>query len=137
MHVNNCDNKIKQINEETLVVNAGKLPLKLQQSQLDKEFAQYNQAAKDWTERENHNTTALNTLNQALNDWLNRASALLSSEAFRAEVYYTHATNICNPRALPNGHLSADDLQRDAASADRCLRFVTFRLEQVSAHKTK
>lgn len=137
MHVNSCDKHINKINQKTLEINAGKMPLKIQQSQLDKAFAQYNQATKNWTVQEDHNTATLNSLNRGLNNWLNRASALLSSQAFRAEVFYTHAEKVCNPHTLPNGQLSTGDLQRDAAGADRCLRYVTLRLEQASSHKTQ
>lgn len=129
---NECDNAIKKLNQKTADLNAGVAPLQAQQNQLDLEYGQYNQAANDWTEQENRNTTALNALYRALNDWSDRADGLMGSGPFMDEVEASHAGEACTHRNLPDGMLSIEELQHYAAGAERCLKYVAAQRKQAA-----
>lgn len=133
-HVNDCDNLAKKLNKKTLDVNAGVLPLETEQSALDLDFAQYNQAANDWNVQEQENMTSMNTLFRALNDWADQADGYMGSGPFLDEMQAAHAEQACAHRALPDGLLSIEELQRYAAGADRCLRYVAAQRKLASAH---
>src|SRR5579859_5514952 len=123
-HVDDCGNAAKKLNKITLQVNAGVKPLQSRQTQLDLEFGLYNQAANDWTVQEQQTMTSLNTLYRALNSWADRADNLMGSAPFQEEMEMNHADQACAHRALPDGMLSIEELQRYAADADRCLKYV-------------
>lgn len=129
---NACDNNIKKLNQKTADLNATVSPLQQQQSELDLEYGQYNQAANDWTAQENENTTSLNALYRALNDWADRADDLMGSAAFHEEMESSHADQVCAYHTLPDGMLSIEDLQHYAAGAERCLRYI-----DAQRHKTR
>lgn len=126
-HIADCDAEIKKLNKQTQEVNAGVLPLETQQNSLDLEYSQYNQAANDWTVQEDRNTTALNALYRAINDWADRADDYMGSAPFLDKVQAYHANQTCAERNLPDGLLSIDELQHYAAGAERCLRYIASR----------
>ena len=121
---NACDNAIKQLNQKTADLNAGVAPLQQQQSELDLEYAQYNQTANDWSVQEQRTMTELNTLYRALNDWADRADDLMGSGPFQDEVEANHADKQCVHHGLPDGVVSIEELQTYAAGAERCLRYI-------------
>lgn len=121
---NACDNDIKKLNQKTADLNASVAPLQQQQSELDLEYAQYNQAANDWSVQEQRTMTELNTLYRALNDWADRADDLMGSEPFQEEVEDNHADKQCVHHALPDGVVGIEELQSYAAGAERCLRYI-------------
>lgn len=133
-HINDCDNKVKKLNKVTLQVNAGVKPIQDQQSELDLEFAQYTQAANDWSVQEDRNTTSLNALYRALNDWADRADDYMGGAPFLDQVEAAHADQVCSHRNLPDGLLSIEELQHYAAGADRCLKYVATQQKLASTH---
>ena len=133
-HVNDCDNKVKKLNKVTLEVNASVKPIQDQQSQLDLEFAQYTQAANDWSVQEDQNTTSLNALYRALNDWADRADDYMGSAPFLDQVEAGHADQVCSHRNLPDGLLSIEELQHYTAGADRCLKYVATQQKLAATH---
>lgn len=132
-HVNDCDNLAKKLNEKTQEVNAGVLPLETEQTALDVAFAQYTQAGNDWNAQENQNMTALNALYRALNDWADQADGYMGGASFLDTMQATHAEQVCAHRALPDGLLSIDELQRYAVGADRCLRYIQTQRRKLGA----
>jgi len=121
---NACDNNIKKLNQKTAALNASVATLQQQQSELDLEYAQYHQAANDWSEQEQQTMTELNTLYRALNDWADRADELIGGEPFQEEVEANHADKYCLHHELPDGVVSIEQLQSYSTVAERCLKYV-------------
>ena len=123
-HVNKCDNEIKRLNTQTATLDAELLPLQTQQTSIDLAYTQYNQAANDWSVKEQQTTTALNSLYRALNHWADEADGLIGSESFQTEIYADHAERYCPRHGLPSGTLHIEELTRYADGADRCLKYI-------------
>lgn len=133
-HINECNIEMKLYNDETMQIDAEAPALEAEQIDIDRDQAQYREAAASWNGREDQAVLQLNTVYGGLNDWLDRAYAFVTSSAFREEVQWDRMERYCVNRGLPEGTtISPEQVVSYSATYRSCLKRVLDHQRKVAA----
>ena len=119
-----CNKDAKQLNAGTKDLNAESADLQSEQAALETRYAKANQDASDWNAHESQATDHLNQVYRGMNEWLDRAYAVIADADFRDEISARNADAQCENKGLPSGTLPIATLERLWDGYRKCLKYV-------------
>lgn len=124
-HVNQCDNRIAEVNAKSEGIRSDAVALQKQQSALESSALDLNQRVAHWNHDQMLAISVFNDASTRLNNWLDNAYAFMNTRDFQDNIAWAHASKRCEDNgSVGTGTSEEQALYDQAEHALGCLNDV-------------